>query len=176
MIISKGHEIPDFKPGGSSTRRAVQLQNAIVATLRRLEVHPDDIEIPLERVAIKRVPAVVSWYVGEDFMYFSRQGASFLENLYVISKVLSLEIDAVLEKREPMSDFISKFVEKEEIVELRKKARETLGVEPDCTDLAEIKKKYKEHAKAHHPDAGGSVESFKELSVAFKILTRELSQ
>ena len=45
-----------------------------------------------------------------------------------------------------------------------------LGVSKDA-DEATIKKAYKKLALKHHPDKGGDVEKFKEISMAAEVLT-----
>lgn len=45
-----------------------------------------------------------------------------------------------------------------------------VGVEKNAT-LDEIKKAFKKQALKQHPDKGGDVEKFKELSVAYEVLS-----
>lgn len=45
-----------------------------------------------------------------------------------------------------------------------------LGIKPDATQ-SEIKKAYHKNALRHHPDKGGNQEKFKEISVAYEILS-----
>jgi len=45
-----------------------------------------------------------------------------------------------------------------------------LGLPKTCTD-SDIKKAWRNLAKTHHPDKGGSEEKFKELSKAYEILS-----
>jgi preprotein translocase subunit Sec63 len=53
---------------------------------------------------------------------------------------------------------------------LRKKAYALFGLE-ERASKQDIRKKFLEMAKKHHPDKGGDEESFKEILLAYKILT-----
>lgn len=45
----------------------------------------------------------------------------------------------------------------------------TLGVSKNA-DAKEIKKKYRELARKHHPDRGGNAETFKQINEAYEVL------
>jgi uncharacterized LabA/DUF88 family protein len=177
IVKIKGHEFNALVIRDSANRRAQQFKNNIISNLRVFGLTEDDIEIELERVAIKRVPAKVEWYQeGQNLHYTYKAGAKYVDNLYVVSKVLELEIKAVINGEKTIEEFVREFSEDEDVEEQRLKARELIGVEPDCLDLVEINKKYKKLAKEAHPDMpNGSTERFKELNNAHKILKRELS-
>ena len=72
-------------------------------------------------------------------------------------------------------EFIAKFEESDDVEDERVRARELLGVPPDCKDMGVIDKKYKELSKQLHPDtASGDTEKFKAINNAHKVLKREL--
>ncbi|MBU0470667.1 MAG: J domain-containing protein [Nanoarchaeota archaeon] len=173
-ISVKGHEFNAFNVSGASPRRAIQFRNDIIANLKKLGVDEDDVNIPLEQVVIRRVPASVSWYLDGQHLYFSHKLSNFIQNLYVVSKVIELEVKALLNHQKTREEFILDFSEDEDVESKRQEAREMLGVGKDSLDLDEINKKYKVLAKEHHPDAGGSTEKFKTINNAHKILKREL--
>lgn len=177
MIKIKGHEFNALVIRDSANRRAQQFKNNIISNLRVFGLTEDDVDIELERVAIKRVPATINWYQeGQNLHYSYKAGAKYVDNLYVISKVLELEIKDVIEGKKTLEEFIREFSEDDDVEEKRLQARELIGVEPDCLDLSEINKKYKKLAKDAHPDMPtGSTEKFKELNNAHKVLKRELS-
>lgn len=52
---------------------------------------------------------------------------------------------------------------------------ETIGVPPDASP-ADIKKAYRAKARKKHPDAGGSVEEFQALSLAYETLSQRQDQ
>ena len=45
-----------------------------------------------------------------------------------------------------------------------------LGLEPDA-DLSEIRRAFRVLAKRHHPDEGGDEEPFKQIGIAFCVLS-----
>ncbi|HLF54295.1 MAG TPA: DnaJ domain-containing protein [Candidatus Nanoarchaeia archaeon] len=172
---AKGHEFETFIVD-SFSRRAIQFMNHIIKALNSLGVPESQIDVPMEKFALKNAPASVLWFMDGHRMYYSYESApKFVENLYVISKVIALEVDAVIHKRKTIQDFISEFSEEEDIDEQRKEAREILGVHPETKDLDAINKRYKALARKHHPDTPtGNPEKFKAINHAHKTLKREL--
>ena len=172
----KGHEFSAFTVKDSPSRRAVQFRNNIINSLRKIRISEDDIDVTIEALSSKKSPAQASWYIDGHHLYYSYNGAAkFVENLYVVSKIIELEVDALLKERKTLRDFISEFSEDKDISDKRKEARKSLGVDEDTLDLDIINEKYKSLAKAHHPDMpNGNMEKFKEINNAHKILKREL--
>ena len=172
----KGHDINIPVIKDSYSRRALKYKNNILSSLRILELTEDDVELELESVAIKNLPASVSWYIEGFHLHFSYGNCKkYVENLFVVSKVIELEINDLIEGKKEFEDFINDFKEEGNVEEERKQARETLGVEHDTKDLNVINKKYKRMSKDLHPDMpNGNVEKFKEINKAHKILKREL--
>ncbi|MFA6073412.1 MAG: J domain-containing protein [Candidatus Woesearchaeota archaeon] len=175
-ITAKGHEIDAIAIKDSFNRRAMQFKNNIIASLGRLGLTVDDINIDLEANAIKKAPAVVSWYFDNRHMHYSYGlRTKYVENLYVVFKIIDLEITSLLEKRRTLSEFVEEFSEDTDVMKKREQARAILGLENHVDDLKVIDKAYKDLAKEHHPDTdNGSVEKFKEINHAHKILKREL--
>ncbi|MFH1182301.1 MAG: J domain-containing protein [Candidatus Woesearchaeota archaeon] len=175
-ITIKGHEISDLPTQDSFGRRALQYKNKIIYALSKAGFVADDVIIDLEPIAIRNVPASVTWY-GEGYrMYYDYKSADrYVDNLSIISQVIEFEVDDLLSGKKTFGDFLGEFTEEEDVEDMRKEARETLGVEHDVLDMAEIDKKYKKLAKQHHPDMpGGNNEIFKSINNAHKILRREL--
>ncbi|HLD33302.1 MAG TPA: DnaJ domain-containing protein [Candidatus Nanoarchaeia archaeon] len=171
----KGHEFEAITVKDSFQRRAVQYKNNIIATLSKIGLTEDDSEIELEHVSIKRSPASASWYYNGYHLHYSYQGGKFVDNLYVVWKVIEFEVSALLNKQKTVDEFIHEFSEDTDIAKQRKEARELLGVDANSTDMALIDKKYKELAKELHPDKpNGDTEKFKAVNRAHKILKREL--
>jgi len=174
MISVKGYEFNIPKIRDSHTRRALRFKNSIIENLRVLGVPEDDVEIEVEPVAIKRVPAKASWWINDSHLHYTYKGGSYVENLFVVYKLITLEIQAVVEGIKTLQEFIDDFEEEPDVEEERQAAREHLGVEEHAS-LDEINKAYKKLAKAAHPDMGtGDEHTFKELNKAHKILKREL--
>ena len=175
-IKAKGHEFNSFQVKDSFSRRAVQYRNTIIATLRKLDLTEDDIDIPADIFAMKKAPASASWYMDGHFLYYSYNAFSkYVENLYVVSKVIEFEVNALLEERQTVEEFLSKFSEDKDIEDQRKEARKVLGLDLETRDLDLINKKYKVMAKEHHPDMpNGNLEKFKAINKAHKTLKREL--
>jgi hypothetical protein len=176
MVKIKTHEINTRTIKDSFSRRAVQFKNNIFAALQEIGVDEDDIEVHLEAIAIKRLPASVSWYLDGRHMFFSYGGCTkFVENLYVVQTVIEREVLLLLNEEKTMEQFMDDFHEDHDVVVKREKARELLGLDDDERDLSIINKSYKDLAKEHHPDKEtGDVERFKEINNAHKILKREL--
>lgn len=175
-ITVREHEIKPLNPKGASQRKIVQVTNAITSTLARIGVHEDDVEVQTERVAIKRCPAEVSFWVEHEHCHYSYHACTtFIENLWVVYKVLEAEVKRVETNDWTVEEFAYSFAEKTDVTEQRREAREIIGVSEDCFDMALIKKKYKVLAKQHHPDMpNGDHEQFQKINRAHKILQKEL--
>jgi len=176
-IKLKGHEFAGVGINSSYNRRAQMFKNNIITSLHALGLHRDDVDIQLEPMAIKKIPAKALWYMGGCRLYFSYKACrSYVENLYVISKLIALEVQAILEGKKTVDEFISDFSEGDKVEDERKEAREFLGIDECSLDLDLINKRYRDLAKDAHPDKpNGDVEKFKALNHAHKILKRELA-
>ena len=172
----KGHEFSAFIVKDSPSRRAVQFRNNILGSLRKIGLSEDDVDVEIDTVAVKKAPACATWYIGGHHLYYSYNGAAkFVENLYVVSKIIELEVEALLKERKTLQNFISEFSEDKDVCDKREEARKVLGVDEDILDLNIINEKYKSLAKTNHPDMpNGNMEKFKEINNAHKILKREL--
>lgn len=176
LIKTKGHEF-NFAPiRDSYDRRAVQFKNSIIATLKKVGITEDDVDIELQPNARMAGQASARWYAEGYLMHYSHQSQSkYAENLCIVLKVIEKEVSLLLQGVKPFEDFIATFTEKKDIDKTRKEAREVLGVEPNCLDFEVITKRYKLLAKQYHPDAPtGDTEMFKKISNAFNALKREL--
>lgn len=174
-IKVKGYEFDAVSIRDSHDRRAVQIKNKIIGSLGRIGLTEDDIDVPLESGAFRFAPAGVTWYIEGHRLHYSFQSKKFVENLYVVSKVIELEVNALLEGTKNLDEFIRDFSEDKDVQEQRLKARELLGVSKESLDFEDIDAKYKALARKYHPDMPeGSVEKFKEINNAHKILKREL--
>ena len=176
-ITVKGHEFKAPLIRDSFDRRAVQFKNSIFELLRKIGIGEDDVNVPVQNIAYRGGRAFVSFYIEGQHLYYSYNRArKFVENLYVVFKVMEAEVNLVFNKEKSVEQFIIDFFEDEKIEEHRKKSRELLGLEEDCNDVDLINQNYKKMAKEHHPDvSGGSQEKFKEINVAHKMLKRELA-
>ena len=172
----KGHEFNSVIASDSFQRRSVQYRNKIIDTLRKIGLTEDDVDVPVEAAAMKKAPASATWYFEGYHLHYSYQASGkFVDNLYVVFKIIELEVNALLNEERTINEFISEFSEDKDVKKQRKEAREALGVSHDTTDLGIIDKKYKELAKQHHPDMpDGDINKFKAINRAHKILKREL--
>ena len=175
-INVKGHEFSTFSVVSAFNRRSIQFSQNIINSLKKLGLTEDNIDIPLETNGIKKAPASASWWIDGYFLYYSYASCGkFVENLYVVSKVIELEVNALLNEEKTAEEFIHEFTEDADIEKKRKEARNVLGLHHDAMDMGLINKKYKVLAKEHHPDMPmGSTEKFKEINNAHKTLKREL--
>jgi len=175
MVKIKGYEIKQKPIRDSFYRRAIRFQNNIINNLKKIGVPEDDIDITMENIAMKNVQASVSWYFDRSNLFYSYSGGKFAENLYMVSKVIELAVQDLIDEKLTIDEFVNKFEEDENIEESRKKARELLGVPEDCLDLDLINRKYKLLSKKYHPDIeGGDEKMFKKINHAHKLLKREL--
>ena len=175
-ITVKGHEFNELIIRDSYDRRAVLFKNNIIEILRKIGVDDDDVEVSLQRVARLKGHATASWYFEGNYMHFSYKLLNkFIENLYVVSKVIELEVKLLLNEEITVDEFVRHFSEEQDVEKEQQKAREILGVDKDCLDMELIIKNFKELAKKNHPDAGGDPEIFKKINLAHKTLKRELS-
>ncbi|PIN69211.1 molecular chaperone DnaJ [Candidatus Woesearchaeota archaeon CG11_big_fil_rev_8_21_14_0_20_43_8] len=176
MVKIKGYEIIPKKITNTFDRRAQQSYNKINQELKRIGVFEDDIKIELEVNAFRKIEASVTWYMEGYRMYYSYNLAgNYAENMYMVYKVLATFIDALIDEEITFERFISEFSEDENIDDIRREARKTLGLHENETDMRVIDREYKELAKAHHPDMpNGNTEMFKKINRAHKILRRQL--
>ncbi len=174
-IKAKGHEFAPVAVRDSSSRKAVQFRNNIILALRKIGVSEEQIDVPMEPLALKKAPASVVWYHDGHRMYYSYNSSKFVENLYVVAKVIECEVQSVLAEKKTREDFFHDFHEEDDIEEKRKEAREVLGLDHDTKDLEVINQRYKTLAREHHPDTPtGNTEKFKAINHAHKTLRREL--
>jgi hypothetical protein len=176
LVKVKGYQFNASPIRDSFGRRALQFKNNIIRNLKAVGLTEDDVEIDLEPVAIKNLPASASWYLQGFYLHYSyRKCTKYVENLFIVSKIIEFEVKAVVEGKKTIDQFIADFNEEYDVAEERKKARDYLGVDLDSTDLDDINVKYKKMAKSLHPDMpNGDLEKFKELNKMHKILRREL--
>ncbi len=176
-ITVKGYEFEAVSITDSFNRRAMQFKNKIITSISRLGLTVDDVDIELEPNGIKKAPASVSWFFDGWHLHYSHNSRNkYVENLYVVFKVVDFNITALIEGRMTIDDFLKEFSEDIDIAKKRKEARVALGLDHDVNDLNVIDKAYKNLAKKHHPDTEtGDAEKFKEINRAHKMLKRELT-
>ncbi len=175
-INIKGHEFNAVIAKDSYDRRALQYKNNIIKVLSKIGLTDNDILIDIEPFAIRNVPASATWYADGYRMYYSYKSSNrYVDNLYIVYKVIEFEVEDLINKRKTFEEFLLDFTEKDDVEHMRKEAREILGVSEDVVDMKEIDKKYKELARKYHPDMPeGNTEMFKKINNAHKILKREL--
>ena len=175
-ITVKGHEFNAFTLKDSFQRRAVLFKNNILESLRKLGITENAVEVKLEVLATRKAPAFAEWYFKGHYLYYSyNQGNKFIENLYIVSKVIELEVNELLNGQKAVDEFVRDFSEDRDVEEKRKQAREVLGLSPDTMDMELINKAYKVLAKEYHPDMpNGNAAKFRAINDAHKTLKREL--
>ena len=177
MVRIKGHEINPILTKVAFNRKALQFKNNIISVLKTIGVDEYDVEVHLESIAIRKVKATATWWLDGHRMHYSYNLQNkFVDNLWVVFKVIELEAKEVTSKEKTITEFIAAFKEEKDVDNKRMEARKHLDVAHDETDIEIINKKYKEMARTLHPDMPtGDVEKFKKLNDAHKILKRELS-
>lgn len=177
MIKIKGNEIDEPNIKNSFDRRAIKIQNNIINTLKRLGIKRDNVEMEMERNTRLKAPASVSWYFeGRNLKYSYALMPKFIENLYIINKVLALEVDKLLNNEITLDQFQREFSEEDNLEDQLIEARKTLGVEANKTNFEVINKKYKKLARKYHPDmSSGDHEMFQKINAAHKLIKKELT-
>lgn len=175
-IKVKGYEFNTVNVKDSASRRAIQFKNNIITTLKKIGLQDYQVKVKLEAFAIKKAPASASWYYEGHHLYYSFSSAkNFVENLFIVSKIIEYEVNALVTGQKTIQEFTLEFSEDHDVEDQRKKAREVLGVNEDELNLEIIDKKYKLLAKEHHPDMPtGNAAKFKIINEAHKTLKREL--
>jgi len=176
MVTIRDQEFRQIIVRDSYTRRAQQFKNKIISNLKKFGITEDDIEVPLEKIVMKKAQATASWFLWDEHLFFSYNGSDkYVENLAMVCQVIEHFMYLLGEEKITQDEFIKIFAEDVDIIEQRKKARETLGVHEDSTDFKEMHANYKKLSKEHHPDTqNGDTEEFKRINVAHKILRKEL--
>lgn len=148
MIKIKGHEIDPVIVKNAGNRRAMQFKNNIVTALRRIGVNENDIEVPLERLAMKKTQASATWYQDGHRMHYTHGLQNkYVENLHILSKVIEIEANRVISGEKTLSDFILEFKEDKDIHDKRKEARAFFDFDHDETDFELIDKKIQGNGK-----------------------------
>jgi hypothetical protein len=176
MVMINGEEFREIKIKDSYNRRALQFKNNIIKSLKVFGLTEDDVEVPLEKIPMKKAQAMASWWMIDDHFFFSYNGAAkFVENLAMVAKVIEHFAYLLEENKITKEKFKELFAEDQDILKQRKKARTVLGVEEHEGDFDLIHKNYKKLAREHHPDMpGGNAEKFKDVNNAHKLLRKEL--
>ena len=106
----QGYEFNAIVVRDSFTRRAQQYYNKIITLLRSIGVPEDDIIIELEHVAIKNLPASATWYLdGYRLHYIYKGGTKYVENLFVVAKIIELEVKEIISGNKTVDEFIFDF-------------------------------------------------------------------
>ncbi len=173
----KSHFVKFVPTKDSFNRKAVQYKNRLISSLEKLGSKRDDVEVELGGYCGRDAKASVTWYfLGNRLYYEVASQKKYVDNLFIISKVIEAEVELVISDKKPIEEFLSEFREDEDVGDERKEAREFFGVEHKHKDMIEIDKKYKEMAQKLHPDMPtGDVEKFKKLNHHHKVLKRELA-
>ena len=177
MVKIKGHDIKTIIVKTAFNRKALQFSNNIIKILKKIGVDENDVDIHLESIAIKKAKASAIWYFSDHRMQYSYNLQNkFVDNLYVVLKVIEIEVNQIISKEITSEEFISHFKEDKGVESKQKDARDFLDIEHDTTDFEVINKRYKDMAKILHPDKPtGDTEQFKLLNDAHKVLKRELT-
>ncbi len=176
MVKVKGNEIEIPVFSGAYDRRAVQIQNRIMATLKRLGIDRDNVELKMERNARLKARALVAWWFeGRNLSFSYNLCGKFIENLFVVDKVLLTEVDRLIEGEISLDEFHREFADDDKMDDKLVDARKILGVSESENDFELISKKYKVLARKYHPDMSeGNQEMFQKINAAHKLIRKEL--
>ena len=177
ILKIKGHTVNFVPTTNNFNRRALQYKNNLIRALEKIGTKRDDVELELDGFCGREAKANVTWYFKGNKMYYEvATQKKFVDNIFIVSKIIENEVELVLLDKKPIEEFILEFREDDDVHDERKVAREFFGVEENHRDIEEINKKYKDLARELHPDMPtGDVEKFKKLNHHHKILKRELA-
>lgn len=175
-IKVKGYEFELKTVTSGYDRKAVQYANNICDSLKKLGLTADDVKVTTDILGNKNLPAFVEWYFDFHHLQYRYGGTKrFIDNLQVVSRVIEMEVNELLEGKKTVADFVYDFTEEKDVKETRNNAREILGVDPKENDLEVINKKFKELSRELHPDMpNGNIDKFQALNKAHKLLKKEL--
>ena len=123
ILKIKGHEFDARPVRDSHNRRAVKFKNNILETLRKIGLTEDDVDIDIPGFAMKKAPASVTFYYDGNFMFYSYVRAGrFVDNLFVVSKVIEFLVGDLLSGAKAKEEFVREFEEDSEVLEQRKEA------------------------------------------------------
>ena len=89
MANIKGYDFKQIIVRDSYNRRALQYKNKIINYLKIFGLTEDDIDIPLEKITMRKAQASASWYMWEEHLFFSYNGCvKFVENLAMVAQVI----------------------------------------------------------------------------------------
>ncbi|MCA9486844.1 DnaJ domain-containing protein [Candidatus Woesearchaeota archaeon] len=172
----KGYELELKVTKSAYERKSILFANSIIETLGKLGVGRDDIEVSLGVMGNKNLPAQVEWFYDGGYLECSCSlTRRFIDNLYLIMKLLEICVSELVSGKISKEDFLKLFREERNVKLHRRESREILGVSENEMSLEVITNAYKKLAKLHHPDRGGDVETFQNINFAHKTLKRELS-
>ena len=118
MLKVKGYELEEPVFRDSFDRRAIKVQNNIFATLKQLNIDRDDAKVSMEKMARKKAKASVSfWFEGRNLKYTYHQMPRFIDNLYVVDKILEIYVNQLFEKEITLDQFHREFSDDDKIDE-----------------------------------------------------------
>jgi len=177
VLKIKGHSVNFIPTKDNFNRRALQYKNKLINALEKLGTQRDDVDLEIDGYGGRDAKASVVWYFKGNRLYYEvSTQKKYVDNLFIVSKIIENEVDLVLSDKKPLEEFLAEFREDEDVHDERKEAREFFGLDEKHKDMDEINKRYKDLAKTLHPDTPtGDVEKFKQLNHHHKILKRELA-
>jgi hypothetical protein len=177
VLKIKGHSVNFIPAKDNFNRRALQYKNRLINSLEKLGTQRDDVDLELDGFCGREAKASVVWYFKGNRLYYEvSTQKKYVDNLFIVSKIIENEVELVLTEKKPLDEFLAEFREDEDVHDERKEAREFFGLDERHKDMDEINRRYKDMAKTLHPDtATGDVEKFKKLNHHHKILKRELA-
>ena len=174
----KGHQIEGKVTKAGYERKAVIFANNIVDELKKVGVARHQIDIKTNILGNKNYPATIEFWGGGHYLRFSyAMTKRFIDNLYIISKVIELEVKEVQDGTKNLHDFFHVFAEdgnRKDIAKDLIQAKKDLGLDEDEQNLEVIDKTYKKLARAAHPDLGGSLEEFQKVNKAHKLIKKHM--
>ena len=96
----KGHEIKVKVTKAGYARKSVVFANNIVEELKKLNIIRDDIKIETNILGNKNLPATIEFWADGHYLRFSfSMTKRFIDNLYIIMKLVEIEVNEVLTKK-----------------------------------------------------------------------------
>lgn len=174
----KGHEIKVKVTKSAYDRKSILFANNIIAELKKLGIEREDVKIETNIAGNKNEPALIEFWSEGYYCRFSYSMTKrFIDNMYVIMKLIETEVSEVLTGAKEIYQFYQAFsseVDRKEIKKELAEAKKVLGLNEEKNDVGVIDQVYKKLARKNHPDMGGSLEEFQKINWAHKLIKKEM--
>ena len=170
IIKVKGYEINFIPTISAIDRKAVLYCNNIIEEIKKIGLNQDYVEfLKCENSHRIELCKFSIYYENHKLIFSHNSQRRYIDNLFILSKLVEKEIQALLNNQITKQNLIDKYTQEKLEDDFRNKAIEILDLKKNNFDKETLNKNYKELAKKFHPDKeGGSVDEFKKINNQIK--------